>query len=474
MASNDVDFQALYQSSLKLTTSIGERGIPRLEKRLEQLDEASRSLYAQAPSSSRKRSAAASVNKANFLLAAKGIDAEKLNKELEQFEIAHEFEPETPLGDTDLEGYLAHHHEMIVLTAIEDVNRRTMETTHDRMNRAMIDDFEGAKQRLLEELGGAKELGIANYPRIQEDSADGSVFSSTAQEKRQAFEPHSGLGLTGASFVGQPHFELENGPSSLHVSQFQVENAMTEEMKQYYLVVRELNQSRVPSTRSQFELARQFERVCASNVSVSVSGSKWEIVLKCWQLVNDILAGGDSTQPNTRKVAEREFAAPRVEREEWFRESKEFAEKWMRFPWVQTVANKYAKTAAVAFETLLNISIFLEFFEKQQYEDAIGFVDEMEIIPTQHSSNLSLYVDRFLAFDESVRQKFHILLIGYMECLVRDADRLRTQLSGEVRRARVAALREKAELVVTFAGMIKFRLPTGTNERLNRMESMIY
>ncbi|KAI9908620.1 hypothetical protein PsorP6_003357 [Peronosclerospora sorghi] len=110
----------------------------------------------------------------------------------------------------------------------------------------------------------------------------------------------------------------------------------------------------------------------------------------------------------------------------------------MRFPWVQKVANKYAKTAAIAFETLLNIRIFLEFFEKQQYEDGIGFVDEMDIIPTQHSSNLSLYVDRFLDFDESVRQKFHILLIGYMEYLVRDADRLRTPLYGEFRHARVA------------------------------------
>ena len=149
MASNDVDFQSLYQSSLQLTTSVGDFGIPRLEKRLEELDAASRWLNDQAPKSSRKRPAA---DKANFLLASKGIDAEKLSKELQQFEIASEFEPETPLGETDLEGYLAHHHEMIVLTAIEDVNRRTVEATHDRMNRAMIDDFEDAKQRLLEDL----------------------------------------------------------------------------------------------------------------------------------------------------------------------------------------------------------------------------------------------------------------------------------------------------------------------------------
>ncbi|EGZ16041.1 hypothetical protein PHYSODRAFT_302408 [Phytophthora sojae] len=907
MASNDVDFRALYQSSLKLTTSLGELGIPRLEKRLEQLDDASR---AQAPAGSRKRPAAAGADKANFLLAAKGIDAEKLSKELQQFEIAPEFEPETPLGETDLEGYLAHHHEMIVLTAIEDVNRRTVEATHDRMNRAMIDDFEDAKQRLLEDLGGAKTLGIRNYPRVlEQDEAAGSIFASAAREKRQALEPASGLGLSGAGFAGQPRFQSTTSSMtpSLHMSQLHVENAMTEEMKQYYSTIKELNSSRVPNTRSQFELARHFQRVCSSNVSVSVTGSKWEAVLKCWQLVNGMLAGGDPTHPNASKLAEREFAAvregsdeaqrtllqhrfafgarvflenqfrafvqetvqknnlatggipdlvstirafvkhlhssrytangsgsgtdvdniwaiiyyclrcggdqeavnlatslsgadspidadvvcalryrahqkslyadrnanplnafskqfpaefdrlvdryhrlvsssidavpvvnpfercvvnllcfgnvnasesrvlttvedylwqrlcfiqrvaatssgpdstytitklsqsiqrfgpahfeggaqpgggnftsflyfeillitqefekaikylaskgflleavhfaitlnhfgllectsfsmgeedettidlvrlvrqyihgfqranaaeaadyvacisdlaakkellaellldtrkfdvlagftnntdgsrtrglydhllkdepedevkelilsaarkaeargrphdafallksagdiegvivllnsqlsstlsaTRPEREEWFREAKEFAEKWMRFPWVQTIANRHARTAAIAFQTLLNISIFLEIYEKQQYEDAIAFVDELEVVPTQNSSNLALCVDRFLAFDESVRQNFHILLLGYMECLVRDADRPKTQASGELRRAGVAALREKAELLVTFAGMIKFRLPSGTNERLNRMEAMIY
>lgn len=912
MASNDVDFQALYQSSLKLTTSLGDPSIPRLKKHLEQLDDASRTLGTQFPTISRKRPAATGGDKANFLLASKGIDAEKLSKELKQFEIAPEFEPETPLGETDLEGYLAHHHEMIVLTAIEDVNRRTVESIHDRMNRALIDEFEDAKQRLLEDLGGAKQLGIRNYPRIAKvDNGAGSIFSSAAQEKRQALEPGTGLGLSGASFAGQPHFKAPTssnfGMPSLHLSQVQVESAMTEEMKQYYMIIKELNSSRVPNTRSNFELAHRFQRMCLSNVSVSVTGSKWEAVYKCWQLVNDMLTCGEASKPNAPKLAEREFeaarramdesqcaqlqhrfvlgarvflenqfrafvqetiqknnlaigsvpdlvsmirafvkhlhssryaangsgsltdvdnlwaiiyyclrcggdqealklvtdsssdnfdigadvicalkyrvhqkrlhadhsanplhafskefpaeydrlvdryhrlvsssidavsvvnpfercvmnllcfgnvnaneqritttvedylwqrlcfiqraaatesapdstytisklsqsmqkfgpthfeggaqpgngnftaflyfevlliaqefekavnylaskgflleavhfaitlnyygllectsffmgegdertvdlvrlvrqyihgfqrsnaaeaadyvacisdlaakkellaellldtsmfdvlagftnntdgsrtrglydhllkdepedevkelilsaarkaeargrphdsltllksagdiegilvllnlqlsstlSAARPEREEWFREAKEFAEKWMRFPWVQTIANRHARTAAIAFQTLLNISIFLEIFEKQQYEDAIGFVDQLEIVPTQNSSNLSLCVDRFLAFDESVRQNFHILLLGYMECLVRDADRLKSQVSGEVRRAGIAALRERAELLVTFAGMIKFRLPSGTNERLNRMEAMIY
>lgn len=928
MASNEVDFRALYQSSLKLTTGIDEVGIPRIEKGLEQLDDASRELYhrQQLPTPGRQgkkrvaASAGGGVHRANFLLASKGIDAEKLSRELQAFEIAPEYEAETPLGATDLEGYLTHHHEMIVLTAIEDVNRRTAEATHDRMNRAMIDDFESAKQRLVEDLGGSTQLGIRNYSRaLQQQDDSTSVFATADRAKSESIAAGSGIGLTGVPFSGQPRFADAGYGVSAPRRMAQMHgidnNAMSEEMRKCYGVVRELNNSRVPNTRSQFDVVGSFRSVCANNVSSSVVGSKWEAVLKCWELLSDMLAGGDASRRSVT-LAEREFSdardgeadkskamllkhrfafgarvflenqfrtfvqqivqkhqlatggvpdlvanvrafvrylqssryaangsgadvantdanawallyytlrcggdaeavelagsvsqagdasidadilcalryraqqkksmadpagassvnafskqfpaeyeklvgryhrltsasidsvavvdpyercvlnllcfgnpnasEPRIlttvedylwqrlcfiqrvfansapdsaysierlaksiakfgpahfegsganhlgadgnlsaflyfeillmtqefekavkyigskgflleavhfaialnhygllrctssysmmdeedettvdfvrlirqyihafqranaseaadyvaciseltakkellaellletrkydalagstnntdgsrtrglydrllknepeeevkelilsaarkaemrglphdafallkaagdvegviallnaqlsatlgaaqpEREEWFRQAKEFAHNWMRFPWVQVIANKYARTAAIAFQTLLNMNIFLEIFEKQQYEDAIRFVDELEVVPTQSASNLATCVDRFLAFDESVRQNFHVLLLGYMECLVRDADRVKTQLAGDVRRVAVATLREKAELLVTFAGMIKFRLPAGTNERLNRMEAMIY
>ncbi|TYZ59692.1 hypothetical protein PybrP1_007909 [[Pythium] brassicae (nom. inval.)] len=936
----DVDFKALYQSSLKLTTAIDDLGLPRLEKGLEQLDDASRAFSHQ--QSGRKRAAlgdqphhaarrggggGGGVDKANFLLAAKGIDAEKLSKELQAFELAPEFQPETPLGETDIEGYLTHHHEMIILTAIEDVSRRTMEATHDRMNQAMIDDFEAAKQRLLEDLGGAKHLGIRNYPRVLEHDDRGNVFAVAGSAKRGdaaatgAAAPATGpFGLSGQRRLDLSLAYPPVADAPLRMAQLSVESALTEEMKQYCAVVKELNASRVPTTRSQFGLVRAFEHAVAANVSAAAAGTKSELVLKCWQLLGDMLAGGDAKAARGAAAAlhEREFAAarsedapalrhrlafgarvfletqfrgfvyqtvqkqqlatggvpdlvatvrafvryaqssryaaggsgagagagadrdvnlwallyyclrsggdqeaadlatsasrsgdtavdapvlaalkfraqqkrayaessrgtsgssatpfsafskqfpaeyeqlvdryhrltsasidaiavvdpfercvvnllclgnpnasdarilttiedylwqrlcfvqragasvatpdsaysvarlakslqkfgpahfeaaagapgaaaflyfevllvtqefeqavhylagkgflleavhfalalhhygllrttsayamddseedattldlarlvrqyvhafqrtdapeaaeyvacladpvakkelfaellletrkfdvlagytnstdgcrtrgvldrllrdepedevkelilnaarkaeargrphdafallksagdiegvlallnsqlsatlgaPRLERDEWFRLAKDFAEQWMRFPWVQAVANRSARPAALAFQTLLNVSIFLELFEKQQCEDAVRFVDELGVVPTQDGgAQLPVCVDRFLAFDESVRQTFHILLLGYVECLVREAARVKAQTTGELRRAAVRDLRAKAELVVTFAGMIKFRLPAGTLERLNRMEGMIF
>lgn len=912
MATNDVDFRALYQSSLRLTTGLDEEGLPRLEKRLEQLDDASRELFHRQQSQQRhakgkKRGGGNGADKASFLLAAKGIDADKLSRELQAFELAPEDEAETPLGATDLDAYLTHHHEMVVLTAIEDVHRRTAEAAHDRMNRAMIDDFEQAKQRLLEDLGGSRSLGVRNYPRVLRDDteAGSSIFAAAERAKRDGMAPSSGLGLSGAAFNGQPRFDRDaaGGVSAPHrVAQLSVESSMSEEMKAYYAVVKELNGGRVPHARSQFDVVGGFRRVCAANVSASVVGSKWEAVLKCWELLSDMLVGGDATRHRTA-LAEREFsgarddvggsqgkalelrfafgarvflekqfrsfvqqvvqknalatggvpdlvaavrafvrylqssryaadgsganvnasdanvwsllfytlrcggdaeavelaasavrtgdssvdgdilaalryraqqkknqaegspplpsfakqfpaeseklserqqrlasasidavavadpyercvvnllslgnpnaseprvlatvedylwqrlcfvqaggysverlassiakfgpahfegkpsghgdgnvsaflyfeillltqefekavkyigskgflleavhfalalqhygllrstsssamaddadetrvdlvrlvrqymhgfqrghageaadyvacipelaakkellaellletrqfealagttshadgsrtrglfdrllrdepedevrelvlsaartaerrgrphdalallqaagdiegalallnaqlsatlAAPRAEREEWFRQAKAFADQWLRFPWAQAVAAQHARAQAVAFQTLLNVNVFLDLFDKQQFEDAIRFVDELDLVPTQSASALPSCVDRFLAMDDSVRQTFHVLLLGYMESLVRDADRVKTQLAGDVRRLAVASLRERAELLVTFAGMVKFRLPAGTNERLNRMEAMIF
>ena len=45
-------------------------------------------------------------------MAGRGFDAEKLSHELNAIELKASYEPLEPLGDTDIEGYLSHHHEI--------------------------------------------------------------------------------------------------------------------------------------------------------------------------------------------------------------------------------------------------------------------------------------------------------------------------------------------------------------------------
>ncbi len=60
----------------------------------------------------------------HFLLAGKGYDAEKLSRTLNSINLKTTFEPLEPLAEADIEGYLRHEHDMIILTAIEESKKK--------------------------------------------------------------------------------------------------------------------------------------------------------------------------------------------------------------------------------------------------------------------------------------------------------------------------------------------------------------
>jgi nuclear pore complex protein Nup93 len=57
-------------------------------------------------------------------LAGKGYDAEKLSRSLNSINIKTTFEPLEPIAETDIESYLRHEHDMIILTAIEEAKKK--------------------------------------------------------------------------------------------------------------------------------------------------------------------------------------------------------------------------------------------------------------------------------------------------------------------------------------------------------------
>jgi nuclear pore complex protein Nup93 len=62
-----------------------------------------------------------------ILLASRGVDPERLTKTLSSIDLKATFEPLEPIAETDLESYLKHEHELIILTAIEESKRDVRE-----------------------------------------------------------------------------------------------------------------------------------------------------------------------------------------------------------------------------------------------------------------------------------------------------------------------------------------------------------
>ena len=60
----------------------------------------------------------------NYFLAGKGVDTDKLNRNLNAINIKTTFEPIQGVEERDIEGYLKHEHELLILTAIEEAKRQ--------------------------------------------------------------------------------------------------------------------------------------------------------------------------------------------------------------------------------------------------------------------------------------------------------------------------------------------------------------
>ncbi len=56
--------------------------------------------------------------KAIRLLSQKNFDAERFRRNVNSLHLKASYEPLQPLGETDIAGYLEHHHDMIVVTAV--------------------------------------------------------------------------------------------------------------------------------------------------------------------------------------------------------------------------------------------------------------------------------------------------------------------------------------------------------------------
>ena len=61
-----------------------------------------------------------SDNSSHFLLAGTGFDADKLTRNLNAINLRTTFEPLEPISDTDIDAYLRHEHELMILTALEE------------------------------------------------------------------------------------------------------------------------------------------------------------------------------------------------------------------------------------------------------------------------------------------------------------------------------------------------------------------
>ncbi|PWN52304.1 NIC-domain-containing protein [Violaceomyces palustris] len=277
MGSQPQTLAELLQQSRKLTNHLGRSDLPQIQLGLDQIENQSRKLVSK---SLRSGTVQPGDARAHYFLANGGIDAAELADTINAANIANTFEPLQPIYDTDVESYLKHGHEQVILSAIEEGRRETLRDFHQSLDRTLHRDWERQKKRILEELG-------------QHQVASGPVNPSNADfEATRSFGPSTSTqGLSRAL------------PSSSTMSQ------MHGRMVRYDTVISRLNSSRLEG----YSLA-----LCHSFMD-AIQGmgedSKKKQLLDCWQAVSHMVGEQDvrDGEFTTKAVKERQYASAYVD-----------------------------------------------------------------------------------------------------------------------------------------------------------------
>ncbi|CAK1602830.1 unnamed protein product [Parnassius mnemosyne] len=148
----DDDFSKLLQQAEQLTTEIeGNEELPRVERSLGQVLEASQELY------SRVIQSGVNDIQAHLLFGSKGIDLQQISQKLETLSSKRTFEPLQPIADSDVESFLKNERENAILSLIDEVNKNSLQTTEDQKWEHMLSEWNKEKLKLMNAMIGPSQ-----------------------------------------------------------------------------------------------------------------------------------------------------------------------------------------------------------------------------------------------------------------------------------------------------------------------------
>ncbi|XP_045766875.1 nuclear pore complex protein Nup93-like [Maniola jurtina] len=159
----DEDFSKLLQQAEQLTTEIeGNEELPRVERSLGQVLEASHELY------SRVIQSGPNQIQAHVLFGSKGIDLQQISQKLETLSSKRTFEPLQPIADSDIESFLKNERENAILSLIDEVNKNSLQTTEDQKWEHMLSEWNKEKIKLMNAMIGPSQnwLDLKRTPEL--------------------------------------------------------------------------------------------------------------------------------------------------------------------------------------------------------------------------------------------------------------------------------------------------------------------
>ena len=127
------------------------------------------------------------------------------------------------------------------------------------------------------------------------------------------------------------------------------------------------------------------------------------------------------------------------------------------------------------YETLLTLQEFFDQYRKNHFESALTVLESLDLLPLDtnraHATYVSEKAEKFRHLDNNIVKNLSDILLTTMDSLFRLYSSLKESLFiDSARQTKMNDLRQKGRLLMTFAGMVQYRMSQETYARLSKLD----
>lgn len=442
----------------RLTAEISATApFPRVERNIKQLAETGQQLWNRTAAQTSVSKQSAQVS-ASILLGGRGFDLTKATQQLDQLTSRKELsqadgQPGTK-AETGVQSFLRSERESAILSAVEQIKKKTADDIDKFYWETLAQDWEAEKTRILK---------TALQPDISLTGDVTMMSNATAVSLQPEPEPVAGTIPEPRKFVDNVIQMIRDGKPYDHI----VGSVATDGCRTSGSLDKLRPNVNVDGLIE--EMAFEAERQAFLEDAVKLYDLAG-VHSKALEILNKLLAGVIAVEPGS--------SGPQAgQRERVERISLALAERY------SLQGHNADPQIAGTFFLLLDLMTFFSYYQRQAFHDALDTIQKLSVVPLSQRE-LDARVQDFKKMSLEIQRNIPEVLVACMNILYAQYRETKTTTMPSVtkfgmspefgnREQRLADIREKARTLITFAGMIPYRMSGEVNAKLVQLEVLM-
>jgi len=376
-----------------------------------------------------------------------------VSQKLESFSGAKKATPVETIIESDTQSFLKSERENAILSIVDEVKKSTLESVEKLYWSNVESEWESEKLRILNALVGT--------------SPDEAPEPISLDSFRKPPSSRQSVGSMSASFVTpQEEANFINTVSRYIREKKSIDHLIGYISEDGCRIPGELDSHQANPEPIIEKISLECERQGFFEEAVKLYDLAYNHN-KVIKLLNRLLSG---------VIAEKSGDNPKRDRLE--ENSLKLAERF------SILGHKASQNIMATFYLLLDLMTFFSYYHKQTVNDALNTIEKLKVVPFR-SSEIDLKVSEFSQLPEEIRHNIPEILLASMNILYvqfketrasvpQSANKFGITSESSFRDQRCSEIREKARALITYAGMIPYRMPGNTNAKLIQMEVLMH